>query len=253
MSRHDLEIPAIAPELAYGALGATLTIKQGRILLGLIKMRGQNHPHLLLLTISGGDPTFPYLAHLQLVKNMLVLECELCHLALLLLLGRCHDIQIVWAGHAVASHQEFLAHHLQGAIVIHAVCQLHYLALQVGLIDMDTSVPTSQEVKRLGIGCPRKGIHVGIKTLRHVCLLARGQFINAKTIAITLVPIACHALPSKILAIGRETGIGVIPHIAILSLFVDRLVFHGLGSVDGRLLIAFRLAEVLRLARVYII
>ena len=184
---------------------------------------------------------------------MLVFECELCHLALLLLLGRCYDIKVVGAGHTVAGNQKLLAHHLQRTIVIHAVRQLHHLALQIGLVNMDASVPTSQEIKRLGVGCPDKGIHVRIKTFGYIGFLACRQLIDAKAIAVALIAVARHALPSKVLAIGRETGIGVITHIAILCLLVDRLVFHGLGSVDGRLLIAFRLAEVLRLARVYII
>ena len=44
ISRHDLEIPAVRPELAHRALRATLTEQQGRILLIRIELRRIDNP-----------------------------------------------------------------------------------------------------------------------------------------------------------------------------------------------------------------
>ena len=44
ISRHDLEIPAVRPELANRALRATLTEQQGRILLIRIELRRIDNP-----------------------------------------------------------------------------------------------------------------------------------------------------------------------------------------------------------------
>ena len=44
ISRHDLEIPTVRPELAHRALRATLTEQQGRILLIRIELRQIDNP-----------------------------------------------------------------------------------------------------------------------------------------------------------------------------------------------------------------
>ncbi len=115
-------------------------------------------------------------------------------------------------------------------------------------------MPYTDESQGLGVLVPYEGIHVGVESLAHVVLLAGCEVINAKAVAVALISVASHALPSHILAVGRELRVLVITRIVLQVLgSVDSLILHRLCSVDGRLYVSLLLADVLCLARTYII
>ena len=77
MRSHNLEIPAVTPELAYGTLWSSFAEKQGRVFLVGVKVRRQDKPHKLFLAICRLDPALLNLTQCQLVKNMFVLKSNL--------------------------------------------------------------------------------------------------------------------------------------------------------------------------------
>ena len=92
---HNLEVPANAPELAYGALWSTLAEEQCGVLLVGVEVWRQNHPYLHLLAVGGLHPALLHLAHFELVVECLVLVGNLLHLGLLHVLARSDDVQLV--------------------------------------------------------------------------------------------------------------------------------------------------------------
>ena len=69
---HQLEIPAVAPELRHDALRAALAVKQGGVLLGRVEIGRQDHPRQHLLAVGGLHPVFLHLAHPDVVVNRFV-------------------------------------------------------------------------------------------------------------------------------------------------------------------------------------
>ena len=63
---HHLEVPAVAPELAYRTLRTTLAEQQGRILLAFLVVGGQHHPYKFLLAVGGRHPVLLHLTECQL-------------------------------------------------------------------------------------------------------------------------------------------------------------------------------------------
>ena len=53
---HDHEVPAVAPELAYGALRTALAEEQGGVFLVGVEVRGQNHPRQHVVAVGGLHP-----------------------------------------------------------------------------------------------------------------------------------------------------------------------------------------------------
>ena len=78
------------------------------------------------------------------------------------------------------------------------------------------AVPGSNEVDGLGIG-PDESIDVAVELLGHVCLLARLDLIDTEAVAVALVSVALHALPSHVLAVGRERGVGVVAEVVVAA------------------------------------
>ena len=115
-------------------------------------------------------------------------------------------------------------------------------ALEVGLVEVQGSVPYTDEGEALAVLVPYESLDVAVELLSHIVLLASGEVIDAEAVAVT------------VFAIGRELRIGVVTRIVLQVLWVvDCLVAHALGSVNLWLHIASLLTEVLGLARTYII
>ena len=74
---HNLEIPAIAPELAYGALRTTFTEQEGRVFLIRVKLWRVDNPCQHLFAVCSLHPASFNLTHFQLVVNLLVFEGQL--------------------------------------------------------------------------------------------------------------------------------------------------------------------------------
>ena len=92
MCCHYLEVPTIAPELAYRTLRTTLTEQQCRIFLVLVEVWWKYNPYQHLLAVCSLYPAFLNLTHFKLVVEGLVLPCHLLHLCFLYVLSRSNDI-----------------------------------------------------------------------------------------------------------------------------------------------------------------
>ena len=138
-----------------------------------------------------------------------------------------------------------VAEHLNRAKVHLVVGELFKLAIDVGLIHVHASMPATNEVERLGVGSPAEGVDVGVELLGHILLLAGGEVVDAESVAVALVAVVLHRLPSHILAVGRELRVGVVAYVHVVGLIVHRLVFQRCCVVYLRSLVALGLAEVL--------
>ena len=186
---------------------------------------------------------------------MFIFICDLHNGRLLLLFSRCYQEKVIGMRDTVASREQTIriSQHLNTSIIVPSISQLLYLTVQIGLININTSVPNTDKIKRFSIWGPAIIIYIRVKTFCYILLITVGQCVNTQSIAIRLIPIACHTLPSHILTISRKLGINIITHIHITALMIHSLCFHCFRCIDSRLLITIGLTEILRLARTYII
>ena len=233
---HNLEIPAITPELGNRTLWPSLAEKQGGVLLGFIEMGRQDNPYQHLLAIGGFYPALLYLANLQLIEDVLVFIGELGDFRLLL---QCNGVNIVRMAHRMAGYQQFLgiAEQLHATVVIPPIGDLAYLSFQIGLIYVDASVPTCKEVKCLAVVAPAEFIDIGVERFGDILFFTRGEVIDQQAVAIAFVTVVLHALPCYIFAVGRELGILVVADIEVTILMIDGLCGHCLCWIDSRFLV----------------
>ena len=181
---------------------------------------------------------------------------NLLHLGALAVLTWCHHVDVGRMRHASTGGENLVAvvGESHASVVSPVVGDLLHLALQVGLVEVQGSMPYTDEGEALGVFVPCEALDVGVELLGHVVFLTCGEVIYAETVAVALISITSHALPCDVLAVGRELRIGVVTRIVLQILRrIHSLVSHALGSVNLRLHVASLLAEVLGLARTYII
>ena len=144
---HNLEVPTIAPELAYGTLRTTLAEEQGGVFLCGVEVGGEYHPCEHILSVGGLHPAFLHLAERELREYMLVLAAYLLHLGLLHVLAGSDDIYVGGSRDALSGGKQTIAvvGELYAAEVSLVVGELAKLALEVHLIEVDTSVPYTDE------------------------------------------------------------------------------------------------------------
>ena len=225
---------------------ASFAEKQCGIFLVGVEMRWQDNPYQFFLAIYGVNPTLLNLAYFKLIEDVLVLVGNLSYVRLLFFLRRCHNEKFVGVRVAVAHGEQLtrVAKQLNRGVIVPALCELHYLTSQIGLIHVYTAVPNTDKIEGLRVGRPAIIVYIRIERFGNITFLARCKRINAKAVAVAFAAILFHALPSNVLAIGRESGINVVTHVIILGLTVHSLVSQRFGSVYGRSLIVGRLAKV---------
>ena len=116
-------------------------------------------------------------------------------------------------------------------------------------------MPATQEIKAITVVSPNIFVDIAIEILLiyDILFLACSAIHDAQTIQIALITIMRHALPSNVFAIGRKLGIGVIAHLHIALLLVDRLMFKRFCRINLWSDIAFGLAQVGGFARAYFV
>ena len=225
---------------------ASFAEKQGGIFLVGVEMRWKDNPYQFFLAVYGVNPTLLNLAHFKLIEDVLVFVGNLFYVGFLLFLRRCNNEKFVGVRVAVAHGEQLtrVAQQLNRSVIVPALCELHYLTSQIGLIHVYTAVPNTDKIKCLRVGSPAIIVYIRIERLGNVAFLTRCKRINAKAVAVAFATISLHTLPSHVLAIGRELGINVVTHVIIFGLTVHGLVSQRLGSIYGRCLIVGRLAKV---------
>ena len=73
---HELQIPAIAPELADRTLWTSLAEKKSRILLVRVEISRINYPWKHIFSIDSLGPACFYFTHLQLTEYLIVFFCD---------------------------------------------------------------------------------------------------------------------------------------------------------------------------------
>ena len=96
MGSHDLEVPAVAPELAHGSLRTTFAEEQSGVFLLGVEVWRIDDPCEHLLAIGGRHPSRFHLAALYLVVDVLVFGGELGEF---LALCGCEAIDLISLGH----------------------------------------------------------------------------------------------------------------------------------------------------------
>ena len=91
---HDLEVPAVAPELAYGALRAAFAEEQGGVFLVWVEIGRENDPCEHVLAVGGLHPTLLYLAERKLGEDVVVFAGNLCNHGFLHILARGDDVDV---------------------------------------------------------------------------------------------------------------------------------------------------------------
>ena len=115
-------------------------------------------------------------------------------------------------------------------------------------------MPYTNEIDLSILGvAPAIVVYVRIETFCDIFLLACCKIVNAQTVAITLISVVSHALPSNILTVRREFWIYIVANIHVALLMVYSLVLHRLCCVNLRLLISFWFANVASLLSLHII
>ncbi len=84
VSRHNLQVPAVAPELADGALRSAFAEEEGRVFLVRVEIDGIDHPRKHVLAVYRLGPARFYLAFLQLAEDMVVLRSDAGHFVVFL-------------------------------------------------------------------------------------------------------------------------------------------------------------------------
>ena len=115
-------------------------------------------------------------------------------------------------------------------------------------------MPDAEEVEYgllVFLWSPAEGLYVALPV--YVALLAGLHVVDAQTVQVCLIAIACHRLPCNLGAVRRELGILVVAWVGSLCVAVDALVSLSVAGVALRGDIALRLTEVLRRFGLYII
>ena len=96
---------------------------------------------------------------------MLVLATDLLNFSLLHILARSNYIDVGWSGDALTCGEEAIAvvGKLDAAEVGLVVGELAKFALEIHLLEIDTSMPYTYERQALGVGIPAERIYVGVE------------------------------------------------------------------------------------------
>ena len=166
---------------------------------------------------------------------MLVLECYLTDFCILDCCVWFYDEDVCRCSHALLHGKKFLSvvgrsHRNEVGLF---VSQLLYFAVKVGLVDVNATVPYCQERESFRVGIPEIRVHVSVKRLGHILLLACLDGIDAKSVAVSLIAVASHALPCYVLSVGRELRVCVVTRIVLeVFLAVYCLILHCLCRVN---------------------
>ena len=112
---HNLEVPAIRPELAYRTLRTSFTEQQSRIFLVRIKLRRIDYPCQHLFAICCFHPATFHFTHFQLVVDLLVFLRQLSSRAI-----QCHCINLITHAHRMTFGDQFIPEKSYTFIIVHS-------------------------------------------------------------------------------------------------------------------------------------
>ena len=175
-------------------------------------MRWQDDPAQHILAVGGLYPLFSHFAHLQLIVYVFVFVGQLRNICLLYVFSWVDNVQLISLWHAVTWGKKSVS--IVGkrnrTEISNVVGELYYFSTKVCLIQIYACVPASCEIKFLGISGPAIAVDIWIERFGNVFLRLVCYVVNAQTVAIALITVACHTLPCYVFAVRRECRIYVI-------------------------------------------
>ena len=166
-----MEIPSITPELTDRTLRTALAVEQRGVFLFRVEFWRIDNPHVHLLTIDSGHPALLNAAKVHLVEQRLVLKGNL----LLASADGVNHVNVVWRAHRVANGHQFVACHGNRFIVVLASGYLlEHLRFNVGIVDLDSAVLTTNQVNAAAVGVPGKLLDALVPALAYIGALASG-------------------------------------------------------------------------------
>ena len=205
LSRHQLEVPAVAPKLAYDALRTALAVEQRRIFLCGVEVGRQDHPNEHLLVVGGLDPALLDTTHRNVVVDGLIDVRQLSDSTLSV--NRI-ELSSRRDGRDLGNH--LLAHLRKGVDVVIALGQHLDLARSNShAANLMRSLDRCDEVDRL-LALPNYVCGVVVEALGYIDKRLLGAVIDQQTILVALVARTAHRADSNLAIVGRPNGILVV-------------------------------------------
>ena len=256
VGRHDLRVPAVAPELAYRALGAALAVKKGGVLLAGIETGRVNDPCEHLLTIRGLDPSAFHAAHFQLVEDVLVDEADLGLLVqhLRVFLIQVHRIQFIGAGERLANANQLVSGQGVNSYIImdsggqaldgigrsgHELEVPGSLARSFGIgealchvkaVNLAQAVPVADEIDFLSVLAPFKAGGILVEAVGCIHLFGGLQVEQGYPVLVRFVTVPFHAFPSQAEAVRAEYRVDIVAKVALAG--IDGIAVFHIVDVD---------------------
>ena len=242
---HNLEVPAVAPELAHGRLRATLAEEQGRILFIRVEMWRIYHPAKHFFVVYRIDPSFFHLAKGQFVVEVLVFERQLFRRFVFTFYRK--SIHLIGLTHAVLLHKErsTIGCQSEQRIISHLISQSLVLTFQVRGVHLSFAVPHTGKVQVLAVRCPAKFVDATFKLFSNIRFFAGFEVEHTKARTVAFVAVAFHAAPCHVASVGRELRVLVVTHVAVSCRFVHRLMLQRTVSLNFGSHVIGRFAKVL--------
>ena len=194
--RHDLEVPAVTPELTDGRLRSSFAEEEGGIFLGGVKVRRIDNPAEFLLAVGGFDPALLDFSPGEVVVEVVVFVGDLFGFSgLFCFRGEREDF--VGSAHAVSLCQkcDAVGGESDERIVCHVVGECAVLSFQVGDIDLRFAVPHPGEIEVTGVRCPAELVDSAFEPFGDVGALSCGEVIDAEAETVAFVSVTLHAEP----------------------------------------------------------
>ena len=202
---HELEVPAVAPELAHHVLRAALAIEQGGVLLVRVEVGGKYHPCQHLLAVGGRYPAFLYFAHLHVVVDVLVHEGQLVEGAVVhaVELRSLRDAHLFRDAYAVGIGEG-------GDVVVAARDDLYgRYALDIHRAELAGGFDGRKEEDGAVI-FPYEIVGVVIEGFGQVAERTVRAVPYEETVLVRFVARTAHALEGDVTVVGREYGVFVV-------------------------------------------
>ena len=203
---HQLEVPAVAPELRYNTLRATLAVEQRGVLLRGVEVGRQDHPDEHLLAVGGLHPALLDLAHRDVVVDRTVDLRELCHSAR----GGVDREELVGHRDGADLGCDHATLHGEGVdVMIAGRDHLHLTVVERYAAHLVRGLDRRAEVELL-VAVPDDVRGVVVKLGRQVAHRARSHLVDKQTLLVRLVACTAHRTEGDVAVVGRPNGILVV-------------------------------------------
>ena len=206
LSRHQLQVPPVAPELAHDALRTALAVKQGRVFFRRIEIGRQHDPDEHPLAVGRFHPSLLDFPHSDTFVYLRVGVRDARHRAV----RRIHVEQ--FGGRAERSHfgHDAPARRRECVQIVRSGSNhAHRTARKRHAAKLDRRADRRQEQQRRVVG-PTDIAGIVVETFGQISLASVGETHHEQPVLIRFVARALHARKSDHRIVGRKDGILVV-------------------------------------------